>query len=82
MKIIKVDVRVFATLRRYMPGYAIGEAKAIELPDGTTLEELRAQLKLPLDEVKVIMRNGIQAELEEKIEDGDRIAYVPAVGGG
>ena len=82
MKIIKAEVRVFATLRRYMPGYGIGEAKVIELPKGTTLEELRAQLKLPLDEVKVIMRNGIQSQLKEEIEDGDRIAYIPAVGGG
>jgi len=82
LKIIKVEVRVFATLRKYMPGYDIGEAKVIEISEGTTLEELRAQLKLPLDEVKVIMRNGIQSELEEKIEDGDRIAYIPAVGGG
>ncbi len=79
---MKIEVRVFATLRKYMPEYGIGEANIIELSEGTTLEELRLQLKLPLDEVKVIMRNGIQSELEEKIEDGDRIAYIPAVGGG
>ncbi|MBT7075207.1 MAG: thiamine biosynthesis protein ThiS [Anaerolineae bacterium] len=79
---MKVEVRVFATLRKYMPGYGIGEPKIVEVPEGTTLEELRGQLNIPLEEVKVLMRNGIQSEMEEKIEDGDRIAYIPAVGGG
>ena len=82
MKIIKIEVRVFATLRRYLPELGVGEAKEVELSEGTTFEELRAQLGLPLEEIKIIMRNGIQTEMDEIIEDGDRIAYVPAVGGG
>lgn len=79
---MKVEVRVFATLRKYLPELGVGEPKRLELPDGTTFAELRQQLKLPADEVKVIMRNGLQAEPEDVIADGDRIAYVPAVAGG
>ena len=79
---IKIEVRLFATLRKYLPELGIGEPKIIELSEGTSFEELRQQLKLPLEEVKVIMRNGIQTELEEIIENDDRIAYIPAVGGG
>jgi len=79
---MKIEVRVFATLRKYLPELGIGEPKIIELHKGTTLEDLRKQLNLPLEEVKVIMRNGIQAELEEFVKDGDRIAFIPAVGGG
>ncbi len=79
---IKIELRLFATLRKYLPELGIGEPKIIELPKDTSFDELREQLKLPLEEVKVIMRNGIQTELDEIIEDGDRIAYIPAVGGG
>ena len=79
---MKIEVRLFATLRKYLPELGIGEPKFIKLPEGTTFDELRQQLELPLDEVKVIMRNGIQTELEEIIQDKDRIAYIPAVGGG
>ena len=79
---MKIEVRVFATLRRYLPELGVGEPKTVELPEGATFEELRAQLGLPLEEIKIIMRNGIQTEMDEIIEDGDRIAYVPAVGGG
>ena len=79
---MKIEVRVFATLRRYIPELGVGEAKEVELPEGATFEELRAQLGLPLEEIKIIMRNGLQTDMDETIEDGDRIAYVPAVGGG
>ena len=79
---IKIELRLFATLRKYLPELGVGEPKIIELPVGTSFDELREQLELPLEEVKVIMRNGIQTELDEIIEDGDRIAYIPAVGGG
>ncbi|MFZ5881760.1 MAG: MoaD/ThiS family protein [Chloroflexota bacterium] len=79
---MKVEVRVFATLRQYMPGFGIGEPNRLELPEGTTLAELRDLLKLPPAEVKVVMRNNLQAELDDVIADGDRIAYIPAVAGG
>ncbi len=79
---IKIEVRVFATLRKHLPELGIGEAKPIKLPEGTTFAELCDQLGLPFDEVKIIMRNGIQTEMDEIIADGDRVAYIPAVGGG
>lgn len=79
---MKIEVRVFATLRQYMPELGIGEPKIIDVPEGTTFEELRNQLALPASEVKIIMRNGLQTDLDEIIADGDRIAYIPAVAGG
>ena len=77
-----VEVRVFATLRQYMPELAIGEAKSLSIQPGTSLDELREQLGLPKEGVKVIMRNNLQAFPEDIIADGDRIAYIPAVAGG
>ena len=79
---MKIEVRVFATLRKYVPELGVGEPKTAELPEGATFEDLREILGLPLEEIKVIMRNGLQTDMDEIIEDGDRIAYVPAVGGG
>jgi molybdopterin converting factor small subunit len=79
---LKIEVRVFATLRRYVPELGVGEPKKMELPEGTSFDELRMQLGLPAEEIKIVMRNGIQTEMDELIADGDRIAYIPAVGGG
>jgi molybdopterin converting factor small subunit len=79
---VQVEVRVFATLRRHMPQLGVGEALEIEVKPGMTFAQLREQLDLPPDEVKVIMRNNRQVEPDDEIADGDRIAYIPAVAGG
>ncbi len=79
---MKIEVHVFATLRRYLPELSIGEAKIVSVEPGTTLAEIRDMLGLPAEEVKVIMCNSLQAELSDVPADGDRIAYIPAVAGG
>jgi molybdopterin converting factor small subunit len=79
---VKIRVAVFATLRRYLPDLRLGEAKVIEVAPGCTLAQLRDQLGLPADEVKVVMRNHLQADLDETVQDGDRIVFFPAVAGG
>ncbi len=79
---MKVEVRVFATLRRYLPELGIGEPKYLQVPAGTTLDQIREMLGLPAEEVKVIMVNHLQAQPQDKAEDGDRITFIPAVAGG
>jgi molybdopterin converting factor small subunit len=79
---VKVDVTVFATLRRYLPGLRLGEMKTLEVAPGCTMAQLRDRLGLPADEVKLVMRNHVQAHLDEEVRDGDRIVFFPAVAGG
>jgi len=79
---VHVEIRVFAALRRYLPDLDIGEPKRLQVPEGTTLDEIREQLGLPPSEVKVIMRNNRQAGEKDVAQDGDRITYIPAVAGG
>lgn len=79
---ITVEVRVFATLRPFLPELGIGEAKSLQVEAGTTLDDIREMLGLPREAVKVIMRNSLQAFPGDPVADGDRIAYIPAVAGG
>lgn len=79
---MNIEVRVFATLRRYLPELAIGEAKITQVEPGTTFGELRDSLGLPPQEAKIIMCNNVQVEPGETINDGDRIAFIPPVAGG
>lgn len=79
---LSIEVRVFASLRRYLPELDIGEPKVLEVPEGMTLAEIQHQLGLPEEEVKVIMRNHRQAKPEDLAQDEDRITYIPAVAGG
>ena len=79
---MKVEVVAFATLRRYWPDVRLGEARIVEVAPGTTLEALREKVGLPAEEVRVIVRNHVQAELTDEVCDGDRVAFIPAVAGG
>lgn len=79
---MQVNVHVFATLRRYVPEQGIGQPLEMDVEPGTTLADIQDRLGLPDNEVKVVMRNGLQAELSDTVQDGDRIAYIPAVAGG
>lgn len=79
---LKVEVRVFATLRRHLPDLALGGSLTLSVDPGTTLEEVRDLLGLPAGEVKIVMRNSRQAAMDETVAEGDRIAFIPAVAGG
>ncbi|MBN1430943.1 MAG: MoaD/ThiS family protein [Anaerolineae bacterium] len=79
---MQIDVRVFATLRRYVPELGVGETIKMDVESGTTLVEILDHLNLPREEVKIVMRNGRQADLDDAVQEGDRIAFVPAIAGG
>ena len=69
---MQIEVAVFATLRRYMPELKLGETHLVEVEPGTTLGEISDLLGLPVDEVKIIMRNHLHAEWEDEAQDGAR----------
>ncbi len=77
-----VHVRLFATLRRHYPHLGIGEAMAVELTDGATIEQLIEHLHLPATEIKIIFVNSITQKWEHTLGDGDQVGIFPAVGGG
>ena len=79
---IKVEVRLYATLRRYRPELNIGEALPVELPAGATIGQLIEQLGLPEKEIKVVFVNGVVQEFDHVLADGDRVGFFPPVGGG
>jgi len=56
---ITVQVKLFATLRRYRPGLKMGQALAVELPAGATVGQLIRELGLPEEEVRMVFVNGL-----------------------
>lgn len=78
-----VYVKVFATLRDYMdPKPEIGIKMEMEMEKGSVISDIIDQIKLPRDEVKIIFRNNSHANIRDRIEQNDVIAFFPAVGGG
>lgn len=79
---VKVDVRLYATLRRYGPETTLGEDLTLELPEGTTVEGLLQKLGVPSDVVKIVFVNGISRDPDHVLAEGDRIGIFPPVAGG
>ncbi len=79
---ITVHVKLFATLREHRPGLAMGEAFAVDLPEGATVRDLVRQLGLPQEEVKAVYVNALFREMDLVLADGDELGIFPPVGGG
>lgn len=79
---MRVHVKLFATLRRYAPGAAAGVPFDVDLPDSATLADLFAQLKLPLEEVKIAFVNARIRPEDWRLEPDDEAGIFPPVGGG
>jgi len=79
---MRVRVKLFATLSRYVPGAGSGVSFETEVPDGTTLTGLVSLLNLPREEVKVAFINGHTRPLDWPLQPGDEVGIFPPIGGG
>ncbi len=79
---ITIEVRLYATLRKYYPDLEIGESLVMALDDKAKLGNLLDELKLPKEEVKVVIVNGKREEESYLLRDGDRIGIFSPIGGG
>ncbi len=78
---IKIEVRLFATLAAYLPG-GEGNAANMELPDGVTVRDLVQMLAIPDDSPRITLVNGRDAELDRPLLSGDVVSLFPPLAGG
>jgi len=80
---MKVEVKLYASLGRYMPQAVLERGQNyLEVGEGTTIKSLLENLKVPHETVKLIFLNGVHAKDTEVLKDGDRLGVFPPVAGG
>ena len=77
---ITVNVKAFGSLTKCFPDLEIGQTQAIELPPGTTLQQLADQLNLPA--AKAFFVDGRAQKEDYVLQDQNEVAFMPLVGGG
>ena len=82
---MKIALRLYATLRDYLPaGHDTGVT--LDLPEGATIPEALAVLGVPLSLAHIIMIGGrhvLRPDVASRqLKDGDELAVFPAIGGG
>lgn len=74
---MQITVKLFASFRtdRFV-------TDSREVACGTSIAEVISLLQIPAAEVGTIMLNSRHAEPEQRLQEGDRLALFPLVGGG
>ena len=79
---VTIEVRLYASLRKYHPEPGSSEAFTVTVDDDTRLGDLADKLNIPGEEVAISMVNGKHGEESDILQDGDRIGLFPPIGGG
>jgi molybdopterin synthase sulfur carrier subunit len=76
-----VEVRLYATLRRYATASA-GGILHVDVPEGGKAADAIAAVGVDADEIHLLMINGVIASADQVLAEGDRLGLFPSVGGG
>ncbi len=75
-----IHVRLYGGLAQ--TGEPSREGFSVAARPGLTVSMLLREEGVPADVVRVVIVNGQKAALETLLQEGDRVALFPAVGGG
>lgn len=74
---MNVKVKLFASLRTFGP-----DEQVVELPDGTTIEDVVQILRIPGTIRLLRIVNGEHRPADHVLTDGDDLALFPPIAGG
>ena len=78
---MRVEVRLFAILARYLPNDHAG-ATFLDVADGNTVADVARSLGIPDDLSRIVLVNGRDAGEDWRLADGDVITLFPPLAGG
>ena len=78
---MRVEVRLYATLRRYALSAADGVLN-IDVHEGSKVSDVIASVGVNADEVHIVMDNGVSSPPDQMLVEGDRLGLFPPIGGG
>jgi sulfur carrier protein len=79
---VRVEVRLFAHLSSFLPAGARGDGAILDLPPATTVGDLIARLGIPDDAEALVVVNGLDAEPQDVLVEGDVLTMFPPLAGG
>ncbi len=81
---MKIEIKLFATLKKLLPPHAQGSTATIEVEDGLTVAGLIDQLQIPKEMAQLVLINGIniEGEYSRTLQERDTVSVFPPVAGG
>jgi molybdopterin converting factor small subunit len=79
---MKIEVKLFATLRDYLPKGSGLFSCTMDIAQGTQVDEVLSSLRIPDELSKIILVNGIHGKGDQILKEGDVLSVFPPVAGG
>jgi molybdopterin converting factor small subunit len=79
---VKVAVHLTATLRGYLPPGTRGDNVVLDVPDGTTVDQVIHSLRSPSQLERLTVVNGRDAAQGQRLVEGDVLSVFPPLAGG
>jgi molybdopterin converting factor small subunit len=79
---MEIEIKLFATLRDYLPKGSSRFSCKVEIDDHTRIQDILTKLHLPEEMPKIILVNGIHGTKEQTLKEGDVVSIFPPVAGG
>ncbi len=79
---MKIEVKLFATLRDYLPKGSDRFSCKMEIDGHTRVQDILSKLRIPDEMPKIILVNGIHGKMDQVLREGDVLSVFPPVAGG
>jgi molybdopterin synthase sulfur carrier subunit len=79
---MKIEVKLFATLRDYLPKGSGQFSCKVEIDSADTVRDVLEKLKIPEEMPKIILVNGVHSNLDRVLKFRDVLSVFPPVAGG
>ena len=79
---MQVHVKLIATYIQHLPPGTNGNITTVDVPVGSTVEEILIPFGIPMDDSSVIVLNGLTVDLNTPVSEGDTISAFSAIAGG
>ncbi|MBO9371587.1 MAG: MoaD/ThiS family protein [Chloroflexi bacterium] len=78
---MKIHIKLLANYQKYLPPDCSSSSYEAEVPPDVRVEDVLAQLPVPLEE-SVVLVNGRTPQPGQALQEGDVLCLFPAIGGG
>lgn len=79
---MEITLKLFATLRDYLPAGSKDNAMTLSLGKGAAIGDVLKTISIPEDIKLTIFVNGVHADKGRVLEQGDVLAVFPPIAGG
>ena len=83
---MKITVKLYASLKQYLPAGTPKNEAEVEAAEGTAVQSMVDDLNMPAGSYKLVLVNGVfivpEARATHALTEGDALAIWPPVAGG